>query len=176
MIARRAPARRARLALLALTAALAPALQAAPEPAATAAAAAASLEPLAFMAGCFRGEAGDGAILEERWSAPRDGMMLGTSQYTKEGRTLFFELSRVEGRDGKVTLWPQPGGKPTVGFTLARATAGEAVFENLSHDFPRRLVYKKSDQGLAIHLEGDEAGKAKSEDYAMTRIPCEAAR
>lgn len=157
--------RRAQLGPLLLSLSLAgiPALHAAP-----------SIGELAFMSGCFRGDGGDGTVLEERWTPPRAGMMLGTSQYVEKGeRTVFFELHRIEERDGKVVFWPQPGGKPSVGFPLVSVKDGVATFENPDHDFPRRFVYRRTAGGFAAHLEGEEGGKAKVEDYEMARFPCE---
>lgn len=165
-----APTLPAVLLLAALAPALCPRASAAP-----------ALDDLAFMAGCFRGSAPDGSTLEERFSHPWAGMMLATSQYVMDGRTVFFELHRIEespastpgGKEGKVVFWPQPGGKPTVGFTLVSVKEGVATFENLEHDFPRRFVYSKTADGYTAHLEGEEKGKARSEDYTMRRIPCE---
>jgi hypothetical protein len=58
--------------------------------------------------------------------------------------------------------------------TARRLEDGEAVFENADHDFPRRIVYRRTKDGLAAHLEGEENGKARSEDFPMARVPCDA--
>ena len=41
-----------------------------------------------------------------------------------------------------------------------------AVFENLHHDFPKRILYRKnSDGSLTARVEGDGSEKEKPQDY-----------
>lgn len=82
----------------------------------------------------------------EQWQPAAGGMMLGTSQTVKGGKTVAFEFLRI-GLDGDTAVYlPQPGGKPPVPF---RAVAGgEGVtFVNAGHDYPQRIHYR---------LKGDE--------------------
>ena len=56
---------------------------------------------------------------------------------------------------------PYPFGRASVPFTLTEhdAKARKAVFENPSHDFPKRIVYhRKSDDALWISVAGDHPG------------------
>ena len=139
---------RAAAAALLAVAALVAAAEEAPPP---------RLSDLEFMAGCFAAELPDGSRMRESYTPPRAGLMLGNSQVTRDGRTVFFELSRIqEEEDGRVVYVPYPRGRQSVPFTLVRVEDGRsAVFENLEHDFPQRIVYRRSEDGsLVARVEG----------------------
>ena len=129
------------------------------------------LAALSFMAGCWRGEMGPGAALEESWTAANTNVMLATSRYLRNGRTTGFEFSRIHADSGTVTLRPYPGGEASDSFPMARSGPGLAVFENLAHDFPKRIIYRRVDpRTLAIRIEGDQ--DAQAQEWTMARVPC----
>ena len=133
------------------------------------------LADLGFMAGCFAAELPDGSRMRESYTPPRAGLMLGNSQVTRDGRTVFFELSRIqEGEDGRVVYVPYPRGRQSVPFTLVRIEDGRsAVFENLEHDFPQRIVYRRTeDDSLVARVEGDRGGELAAEEWAMRPVAC----
>lgn len=129
---------------------------------------------LAFLSGCWTGTRGTGdgaAVLEERWSEPgRDGLV-GAGRTTKAGTLVSFELAHVrDDVDGPVFM-ASPGGRRETPFALTRLADGEAVFENPSHDFPKRVVYRKtSDGGLVARADGGAGVAAGADEVAMR--PC----
>ncbi|MBK6314027.1 MAG: hypothetical protein IPF53_06820 [Blastocatellia bacterium] len=104
---------------------------------------------------------------DERWSPIAGGMMMGTSRTVAGERTVFFEFLRIETRPDGVFYVAQPKGRhPGVDFKLVRATDQEAVFENLAHDFPKRIIYRKSTDGsLTARIEGDGTEKEKPQEF-----------
>lgn len=58
-----------------------------------------SLEDLSWLTGCWEGRQGD-AILEEIWSKPGGGSMLGLGRTVKKNRTASFEFMQF--REEKV--------------------------------------------------------------------------
>jgi hypothetical protein len=56
-------------------------------------------------------------------------------------------------------------------FTLVKASLTEAVFENLAHDFPQRILYRKTAQGL--HARVESADGKKAQDFPMKPAPCQ---
>jgi hypothetical protein len=48
-------------------------------------------------------------------------------------------------------------------------SATELVFENPSHDFPQRVIYRKVPDGLLARIEGVINGKPRGEDYPFKR-------
>lgn len=131
-----------------------------------------SLSDLSFMSGCWRGKlAGRNGTVEERHSPPAAGLMLGTSHTVVDGRTAFFEFMKIEQTAGGIVMTPAPKGKLSVPFRMVSLDGKKAVFENLEHDFPKRIVYQLRDNGaLAARIEGDKPEQA--EEFVMDPIPC----
>lgn len=135
---------------------------------------AADANQLEWMGGCWTLQSGPLRI-DEQWSLPVGGMMLGLSRTVKQGRTVFHEFMRIETRQGVVTYTPRIGSSQTpVAFTLIKQTADEVVFENPAHDFPQRILYRRTSDGLFARIEGSKGGKERAEDFPMQRARCEA--
>ena len=132
----------------------------------------AELDGLRFMSGCW--EVKEGPMLtEEQWSKPAGDTLLGTSRITKTGKIVFSEFMRIEKVDGgyayRARILP---GQPGTLFKMIRATETEVVFENPTHDFPQRIIYRKIDGGLFARIEGVENGKPRAVDFPMTAVSC----
>jgi hypothetical protein len=122
-------------------------------------ASAAEFQDVSFMSGCWKTAAGVSPEYRECYTAPKAGMMQGSSQMIKDGKTTSFEFSLVLEQDGKIIYRPFLNGKQAaVDFTLTTLSANEAIFENLGHDFPQRVVYRKADGKLTARIE-DATGK-----------------
>ena len=98
------------------------------------------------------GEAG--LTIEERWLAPRGGELLGLSRTSQGERMVAFEFLRIVAVDGVPTYLAQPDGRPPTAF--ARTTGGEdwVRFENPAHDFPQRIEYRRTAEGLHAEISG----------------------
>ena len=118
------------------------------------------VDDLAWMSGSWESANGD-RWLEETWSAPRAGVMLGFARHGRGDALHEFEFVRLQaGEDGVVTYLAQPQGRPAVPFRLARAEPGEAVFENPDHDYPQRIRYRRDGDSLTAtisRLDGSHA-------------------
>ena len=110
----------------------------------------ASMDGMAWLAGAFVGTRGAaGAVsIEERWSPPLGGAMLGVSRTVSRGKMTAFEFLRIVERDGGLVYIAQPGGVPPTEFVLTELGGTRAVFENPRHDFPQRIVYELSAEGV----------------------------
>lgn len=116
---------------------------------------ASAISRLAWLAGCWQGEAG-----EECWLEPRDGMMIAVNRApAREGEAPFFELLRiVEDAQGLVFL-AQPGGaSPAVPFRAVEVGDSRVVFANPEHDFPQRLTYWREGDRLRVRVEARRDG------------------
>lgn len=99
----------------------------------------------------------DGRDVSETWSVRRGGILLGYSVTT--GRQAFsWEQMRIEaGLPGPddMSFFAQPRGAETAtAFRLVRSGAGEAVFENMANDFPKRIIYRRVGDRLTGRIEG----------------------
>ena len=127
------------------------------------------VEVLGWMAGAWR-TAGP-VVFEEHWMAPAGGLMVGMGRTLARGRAVAFEYLRIETQEGRTAYLASPGGKPATRFELVRASASEAVFENLAHDFPKRIIYRRLPDGsLFARVEGDGTEKEKPLEFRYTRI------
>ncbi|HYN41819.1 MAG TPA: DUF6265 family protein [Thermoanaerobaculia bacterium] len=121
---------------------------------------------LAFLAGSWATDAGPTRI-EEQWLCPAPDTMIGMGRTVSvaKGKTVFFEYLRIETRADGLVYVAQPKGGPATEFRLVRLEAGTAIFENLAHDFPKRVTYTKgSGGGLTARVEGDARSTEKAEE------------
>jgi Domain of unknown function (DUF6265) len=109
----------------------------------------AAIGDMAWLAGAWVGTRGDEGTtsIEERWSPPLGGAMLGVSRTVKREKMVAFEFLRIVELDGGLVYKAQPGGTPPTEFVLTELTGTRAVFENPRHDSPQRIVYELSAEG-----------------------------
>jgi hypothetical protein len=130
------------------------------------------IDRVGFMAGCWMGAIENGSI-EERYTAPVGGLVLGTTRYLRGGLATQFEFTRIAIEDGAVVLTPYPGGERSEhGFRLALGPAGRAVFAAPEHDFPKRIVYAAvAGDSLVARIDGGE-DSAEGYEWRMGRLDC----
>ena len=76
----------------------------------------------------------------------------------------FFEFLRIEQVGDQVIYYASPDGQGPTPFPLVSLSYQKAVFENMAHDYPSRIIYWKDDQGyLNAQVEGVLEGEMKSE-------------
>lgn len=116
-----------------------------------------TLTDLDWMSGYWTSSE-NGTTMEELWTPASGGMMLGLHRDVfGNGRSSFENIRIVQTAEGIVYL-ASPGGKPATPFTLKEVSAQKAVFENLEHDFPQRIIYSKEGNNLTARIE-DETGE-----------------
>jgi hypothetical protein len=121
-----------------------------PQDIAMPAAAKAAMDDMTWLAGAWVGTRGAGgqSSIEERWSPPRGGAMLGVSRTVSRGSMRAFEFLRIVERDGGLVYIAQPNGASPTEFVLTELGSTRAVFENPRHDSPQRIVLELSAEGL----------------------------
>lgn len=147
-------------------------------PAAPAAPRAPSIEAVGFLAGCWKGKprGGEGSI-DEMFTAPEGGLVLGTSRVVDKGVAVFWELMRIEQTPGAVTLTVLLKSGKTAAFRLVRGEPGLVVFENPALEFPRSITYRLAPDGtLDARVEGAQAGAPRALAFALRRLACPGAR
>jgi len=113
-------------------------------------------------------------IVEEHWIGPTGNTMAGiTISYSSmSGANARLEFASVEIREGKIVFIARVGEQPPVVFPLKESDNGYAVFENLTHDFPQRVIYTYGGDAdtLDARIEGIVDGKMQSVDWHYTRM------
>ncbi len=134
-----------------------------------------SLDDLAFMSGCWLGPAGEETAIEEFYSSPSDNLMVGTTRYLRNGKTVMFEFAQITVDSTGIVLLPYPRGRASAdAFRLTTLEDGHAIFEAPEHDFPKRIIYRREGADVRIaRIDGGE-GSAKVQEWRMERVACPA--
>jgi hypothetical protein len=128
-----------------------------------------SVEQLDWIAGCWTRALPDG-VNEEQWMKPAGGSVLGMSRTVRGGRTTEFEFLRIAEVDGSLAYIAKPSGQAEATFPVKTLTDREVVFENPSHDFPQRVIYRRNGDGsVTARIEGTMNGKSRGTDFAFVR-------
>ncbi|MCR5877860.1 DUF6265 family protein [Phenylobacterium sp. J367] len=130
--------------------------------------AAADVAKLDWLAGTWVSEQ-EGKLVRETWLAPKDGAMAGVGQTNRPGRKAFIEFTRITAEPAGATFTAFFEGQPPVAFVLKPGPDGEATFENLAHDFPQRVIYRRCGADLCSRVEGTVKGKLEAEDWRYRR-------
>lgn len=129
-----------------------------------------TLADISWISGAWQTEPGGRRQIEEHWTKVAGESMLGMSRTVAGDKTVEFEYLRIEQRAEGIYYVAHPKARcPGTDFKLTRASATEAVFENPQHDFPKRIIYRKTaDDALTATIDGGEGSKAMS--FAYRRI------
>jgi len=130
-----------------------------------------SLSQLSFMSGCWRGASAGGGTIEEFYTTPSANLILGATRYLRGGRAVDFEFAMITQEDSGIVLIPHPKGvRSPARFPLKELQAGRATWENLAHDFPKRIIYRRDSSGeLVARVEGDGG---QGQEWRMRRVDC----
>jgi Domain of unknown function (DUF6265) len=87
---------------------------------------------------------------EERWSPPLGGAIMVTSRTVSRGKMSAFEFLRIVDRDPGLIYIAHPTGGTATEFVQTELVAAppRAVFDDPRHDYPRRIVYDLSPEGV----------------------------
>ena len=129
----------------------------------------ASIDQMAWLQGCWI-QAKPNGVVEELWTAPGGGVMLGLGRTVRDGKLREYEYTRIVEADGSLAFVAEPSGQEKATFPLASLTPEMAVFENPAHDFPQRVIYRRlgADE-IVARIEGQTGGQAKRVDFLYKR-------
>lgn len=130
----------------------------------------ATIADVAWMAGAWHG-AGLGGEVDEVWSAPSGGAMVGHFRLVRDGKPIFYEIMTLLEREGSVEMrlkhvnadmtgWEEKSDFVT--FKLIRFEADALYFSG--------LTFKRSGDTLTAYLAlRDSAGTVREETFTMRR-------
>jgi hypothetical protein len=136
-----------------------------------------AIEDLAWLAGCWQAEGGEPGSVEH-WLAPAGGTLLGMSRAVKNGCTVAHEFMQIRRDDaGRVVFIAAPSGQATTTFVRVGGGAAEVVFENPAHDFPQRVIYRRTGPDRLLgRIEGLRNGAPRAIDFPFVRLACDTGR
>lgn len=134
-----------------------------------------TLSDLTWFGGCWElTSAAKGLQITEMWMKPAGGLMIGSGRTISGGKAVEYEFLRiVEDADGIFYVAKPTENKEETRFKLTRGSSTEAVFENLAHDFPQRIIYKREGDKLNARIEGTKDGKTRGIDFPYSRVSCD---
>ena len=126
-----------------------------------------TIADISWISGAWQSAPGGRRQIEEHWTGVAGASMLGMSRTVAGEKTVEFEYLRIEQRADGIYYVAHPKARcPGTDFKLTRASATEAVFENPQHDFPKRIIYRKTgDDSLTATIDGGEGTKSMSFPY-----------
>jgi hypothetical protein len=140
------------------------------QPASAASKAMPPLSAISFMAGCWTGPSSNGATIEEQYTGTSENMVIGMARYVRNGRVVDFEFTTIERSDTSFFMTPRPKGVRSDSFALKEVAEGRAVWENLKHDFPQRIIYRRGTDGtLVARIEGTTSRGDRHSEWTMHR-------
>lgn len=131
-----------------------------------------SVQRLDWLSGCWE-QRSSRRVIEEQWMAPRGGIMLGMSRTLRGDSVVAFEHTRVFERSSHLVFHALPSGQTPAEFVSTIVTDTSVTFENLTHDFPQRVLYRRvTADSVAARVEGVQNGKLGGIDFGYRRTQC----
>jgi len=133
----------------------------------------APIDRAGWLAGCWEQRTAK-AVTLEMWMPPAGGMMLGASRTTAGATTRDFEQLRVTAAGDTLVYTALPSGQREASFRSTSISATAIVFENPTHDFPRKLTYRRvGEDSLVARVEGPGPNNTtRGFDIRMRRASC----
>lgn len=129
-----------------------------------------NLKSLKWMLGNWESKTEEG-ILYERWNKLNDSTYDGHAfAISLDGDTTFSENAKVILRNGQIIYSVTVNTDETTDFTLVD-NEEQAVFENINHDYPQRIIYKNlSTDSLYARIEGTVDGAENFEEFRYGKV------
>ena len=125
-----------------------------------------------WLAGCWERRT-PRQLVEEHWMVPKGGTMLGLGRTTRGDSLLDFEHTRIYRRGTRLVFAANPSGQAPAEFESIHASDSAVTFENLRHDFPQRVIYRRRGaDSLLARVEGTTGGQTRGVDFPYTRAAC----
>lgn len=113
----------------------------------------------------------DAEIFEE-WNTNASGDIIGTSYFVQNGKESVNEILSLELNDGNlnycaVVFAQNDGNKICYNLKSYDEKENIFIFENLNHDYPKRIIYKfENYNNLLVRIEDDKTGS----DFNFLRV------
>ncbi len=130
-----------------------------------------SIDSLAWLSGCWGGK-GEEGVVDEQWSRPAGGSLVGARRIVKSDRTVSAEFLEIREAAEGLVLTVHPLGQPAVSYRLKSSGRTSAVFENPAHDFPQRIVYQRKGRNLTVRAVGNDSDRRSAIRLKLKKTAC----
>ena len=131
------------------------------------------LEKMNWLIGQWENKTPEGLLIET-WTKDNDSTFSGQTYFIKNEKDTVHSESIVltQLKDELIyrpTVKGQNNDEP-VDFNLTSDVENSYTFENPKHDYPQKIVYKKTNEtSLVATISGKQQGKQSSESYPMIK-------
>jgi hypothetical protein len=130
-----------------------------------------TIKDVGWIAGCWELDRNGRHIVED-WLPPEGGTMIGLSRTVAGGKTTEWEFLIIREAAAGLEYVAKPSGQPEGTFKAATATEHDVAFENPSHDFPKRILYKREGDALTAAIEGPMNGTNRRIEFPYRKASC----
>lgn len=116
-----------------------------------------TIESLNWISGYWT-SSDNGMTMEELWTTESSGILLGVHRDSFPNGNGSFEYLRIVKVNDEIQYIATPNGGSSTVFKLTESSTNKAIFENLDHDFPQRIIYTRDGDALTARIE-DESGE-----------------
>src|SRR6478609_11554526 len=132
------------------------------------------IDQLSWLKGCWERRTARGAFIQEQWMAPRGGMMMGMARTFVRDTLREYEFVLIREVDGKLQYEAKPSGQPAATFPQKTVSDTLVEFEDLAHDFPQRIAYRRvGADSLIAWIDGIKPQGRFRIETPYTRARCE---
>ncbi len=123
--------------------------------------------PLEWMGGRWCAQISDNTTIEEQWFTDAGNRMLGLNRTLKDGRAVAFEYLQVDLQGATPIYLAQPGGKPATGFSQVADGDHWVRFENLQHDYPQFIEYRRDGSALTATIGAGDGQERRESAFSF---------
>jgi hypothetical protein len=99
--------------------------------------------------------------------------MLGMGRTVRGEDLVEYEVVVLREEEGRLAYDAHPSGQPPAVFLSRSVDGSSVVFENLRHDFPQRVGYRRDGaDSLLAWIEGTRKGQVKRVEFPYRRAAC----
>jgi hypothetical protein len=133
---------------------------------------AAGIQRVAWLRGCWEATSPDRTV-EEHWMAPRGSSMVGVGRTMRGAELVEYELIVIREQGDRLAYEAHPSGQPSAVFLSHTVSDSAVVFQNLQHDFPKRIGYERSaPDGLTAWIDAGPDSERPRMEFAYRRVSC----
>jgi len=129
------------------------------------------IDDVAWLTGCWEHSSGSRTV-EEHWLAPRAHSMVNVGRTVQADKLVEYEMVLIREQEGQLAYEAHPSGQPSAVFMSRTVGNREVVFDNLQHDFPQRVGYKRDGDALLAWIEGPRNGQTRRIEFPYRKVGC----
>ena len=134
---------------------------------------ASGIQGVAWLQGCWEAASPERTV-EERWMAPRGASMVGVARTVRGSELVEYELVVLREKGDQLAYEAHPSGQPSAVFVADAVSDTAVVFQNLRHDFPKRVGYERGGpDALTAWIDAGPDSERPRIEFAYRRVSCE---